>query len=259
MCSYRPMNKTLILLGASILTHGMMFSGAEARLVRYEINGKQYSYSTNNRAQTAEARKRIAAAKAATAAKSKAEAEKAKNPLAAAFGSATQKEAAEAEERLQQILSGPTEYMAVSQPVRERAEEPARKREDKQTRQASVDKPPERPIPVIRTPAKPVLASAAAATLVIAEPVSPQRQTKVKSVSFDMQTGIKTTFMIDGTIEEEPFDSGTLAVLAPEPEKANSLTAFVNQLRNKMSPEETTGSIRTTAAEPEDGSVMRHR
>jgi len=263
------MNKTLILLGASILSHGMMFSGAEARLVRYEIDGKQYSYSTNNRAQTAEARKRIAAAKAAAAAKAKAEAEKAKNPLAAVFGSSTQKEAKEADERLQQILSGPTEYMAVSQPVRERAEEPAKKPQDKEVRQASVakkptekpaEKPTERPIPVVRAPAKPVLASAApAASLVIAEPVSPQSQTKVKSVSFDMQTGIKTTFMIDGTIEEEPFDSSALAVLAPEPEKTNSLTAFVNQLRNTISPEETTGSIRTTVAEPEDGSVMRHR
>ncbi len=253
------MNKTLILLGASILTHGMMFSGAEARLVRYEINGKQYSYSTNNRAQTAEARKRIAAAKAAAAAKAKAEAEKAKNPLAAAFGSATQKEAKEAEERLQQILSGPTEYMAVSQPIREGADEPERKPRDKQPRQASAAKPAERPVPVVRTPAKPVLASAVPASLVIAEPVNPQSQRKVKSVSFDMQTGIRTTFMIDGTIEEEPFDSGALAVLVPEPEKTNSLTAFVNQLRSRMSPEETTGSIRTTEAGPEDGSVMRHR
>jgi len=274
MCSYRPMNKTLILLGASILSHGMMFSGAEARLVRYEINGKQYSYSTNNRAQTAEARKRIAAAKAAEAAKAKAEAEKAKNPLAAVFGSATQKEAKEAGERLQEILSGPTEYMAVSQPIRERAEEPASKPRDKQTREASVakkpaekpslktaEKPTERPIPVVRTPAKPVFASAApAAALVIAEPVSPQSQTKVKSVSFDMQTGIKTIFMIDGTVEEEPFDSSALAILAPEPEeKTNSLTAFVNQLRNKLSPEETTGSIRTTVAEPEGGSVLGYR
>lgn len=258
MCSYRPMKKTLILLGASIITHGMMFSGAEARLVRYEINGKQYSYSTNNRAQTAEARKRIAAAKAAEAAKAKAEAEKAKNPLAAAFGSTTQKEAKEAEGRLQQILSGPTEYMAVSQPVRDRVDEPARKLQDKQSRQASAARSTQRPVTVVRAPAKPILASAAAASLVIAEPIAPQKQTKVKSVSFDMQTGIKTMIMIDGTIEEEPFDSSALAFLAPEPDKTNSLTAFVNQLR-KTSPEETTGSIRTSVAEPEDGSVMRHR
>ena len=108
------MNKTLILLGASIVTHGMMFSGAEARLIRYEINGKQYSYSTNNRAQTAEAKKRIAAAKAAEAAKAKADAEKSKYPLTAAFGSQVQKDAKEADERLQKVLSEPAEAMAVS-------------------------------------------------------------------------------------------------------------------------------------------------
>jgi len=252
------MNKTLILLGASIVTLGTMSVGAEARLVRYEINGKQYSYSTNNRAQTAEAKKRIAAAKAAEAAKAKAEAEKAKNPLVAAFGSATQKEATEAHERLQKILSGPTEYMAVSQPVRERSVETDKKTPDRQPAQASVAKPPQKPIAVVRTPPKPILASASIASLVIAESVDPHRRTKVKSVSFDIQTGIKTTIMFDGTIEEEPFDSSALAFLAPEQEKVNSLTAFVNQLR-KMAPEETTGSIRTTEAQPEDSSLIRHR
>ncbi|MBF9196825.1 hypothetical protein [Microvirga terrestris] len=236
------MNKTLILLGATILTHGMMFSGAEARLVRYEINGKQYSYSTNNLAQTAEARKRIAAARAAEAAKGMTEGEKAK----------------EADGQLQQILSGPTEYMAVSQPVRDRIAEPAKKSQDRQARQASVAKLAPRPITVVRAPAKPILASAVASSLVVAEPVSSQQQTKVKSVSFDMQTGIKTIIMIDGTIEEEPFDSSALASLIPDSGKTNSLTAFVNQLR-KMAPEESTGSIRTSVAEPEDDSLIRHR
>ncbi|MBQ0820523.1 hypothetical protein KBI52_09945 [Microvirga sp. HBU67558] len=256
------MKKTLILLGATIVTNGMMFSGAEARLVRYEINGKQYSYSTNNIAQTAEARKRIAAAKAAEAAKAKAETEKARNPLAAAFGSTTQKEAKATEERLQQILSGPTEYMAVSPPAPDRTAEAARKPQEKLqeklARPAPETRPAQKPVTVVRAPAKPVLASAVAASLVIAEPISPQRQTKVKSVSFDMQTGIKTTIMNDGTIEEEPFDSSALAVLAPEAGKMHSLTAFVNQLR-RTAPEETTGSIQTSVADPDDGSLIRHR
>ncbi len=257
MCSYRPMNKTLILLGASIFIQGAMSGGAEARLVRYEINGKQYSYSTNNRAQTAEARKRIAAAKAAEAAKAKAEAERTKNPLAAAFGSTTQKDAKEAEDRLQQILSGPTEYMAVSQSVQNRSSASDKKLQDKQPRQAAT-KPSQKPIAVVRTPARQILASAVAESLVIAEPVAPQPQTKVKSVSFDMQTGIKTTIMVDGAIEEEPFDSSALVFLTPEPEKSHSLTAFVNRLR-KTVPEDMTGSIRTSEAEPVDSSVMRHR
>jgi hypothetical protein len=258
MRSYRPMNKTLMLLGASIVAHGMMFGGAEARLVRYEINGKQYSYSTNNHAQTAEAKKRIAAAKTAEAAKAKADVEKSKNPLAAAFGSSTQKEAKEADERLRQILSGPTEYMAVSQPVRDRVGDSDKKPQDKQPRQASDTKDAQKPIVVVRAPAKPIRVSASTASLVIAEPVDPQRQTKVKSVSFDIQTGIKTTIMIDGAIEEEPFDSSALSFLAPEPERTNSLTAFVKQLR-KVAPEEATGSIRTSVAEPEDDSLIRHR
>lgn len=251
------MKTTLILLGAAIVTHGMMFSGAEARLIRYEINGKQYSYSTNNRAQTAEARKRIEAAKAAEAAKAKAEAEKAKNPLAAAFGSATQKEAKEAEERLQKTLSGPMEYMAVSQAVRDQGGASDKKPQDKQPRLVAT-KPPQKPIAIVRTPARPVLASAVAESLVIAEPVDPQRQLKVKSVSFDMQTGIKTTIMINDEIEEEPFDSSALAFLAPEPAKGHSLTAYVHQLR-KIAPEEATGSVRTSAAEPEDVALIRHR
>jgi hypothetical protein len=251
------MNKTLILLGASILTHGMMFSGAEARLVRYEINGKQYSYSTNNRAQTAEARKRIAAAKAAEAAKEKAEAEKTQNPLAAAFGSATQKEAKEVEQRLQQILSEPAEYMAVTQPVQDRGGVSDKKPQNKQPRLVGT-KTPQKPITVVRTPARPILASTVTESLVIAESIDLQPQAKVKSVSFDMQTGIKTTIMINGGIEEEPFDSSALAFLTPEPEKGHSLTAFVNQLR-KIAPEEATGSIRTSVAEPEDVSVIRHR
>ncbi|QRM28013.1 hypothetical protein [Microvirga sp. VF16] len=251
------MNKTLILLGASIVTHGMMFSGAEARLVRYEINGKQYSYSTNNRAQTAEAKKRIAAAKAAEAAKAKAEAEKSKYPLTAAFGSSAQREASEAEERLQKLLSGPPEYMAVSEPAREPADVSDKKPQDKPSRPASIAKAPQKSIVVVRAPASPTRVAPPVA-LVIAEPVDPERQTKVKSVSFDIQSGIKTTVMIDGTIEEEPFDSSALSFLAPEPENTNSLMAFVKQLR-KVAPEETTGSIVTSVAEPEDGSLIRHR
>ncbi|MBB3018440.1 hypothetical protein FHR70_001494 [Microvirga lupini] len=253
MCSYKPMKKTLIVLGASIVTHGMMFSGAEARLVRYEINGKQYSYSTNNRAQTAEARRRIEAAKAAEAAKAKAEAEKARNPLAAAFSSATQKEAKDAEQRLQQILSGPAEYMAVSQPVRGSDRKPQEKQPD-----LVAAKAPQKPITVVRAPARPILASAVTKSLVIAEPVAPERRTNVRSVSFDMQTGIKTTIMTNGDIEEEPFDSSALAFLTPKPEKGHSLMAFVNQLR-KVAPEEATGSIQTTLADPEDASLIRHR
>jgi len=48
----------------------------------------------------------------------------------------------------------------------------------------------------------------------------------------------------------EPFDSRVLSYLIPELENANSLVAFVRQLR-QLSQEEATGSIRTSVAEPE--------
>src|SRR5918994_2088426 len=73
-----------------------MLGGSQAKMVRYEINGQRYSYNTNNRQQAEEARRRLAAANAAYAARLKAEAERASNPLAAVLGSPTQREAAEA-------------------------------------------------------------------------------------------------------------------------------------------------------------------
>jgi len=64
----------------------------------------------------------------------------------------------------------------------------------------------------------------------------------VKSVTFDVEAGIKTTIMKDGSIEEEPFDSGMLSSLLSEHGSTNSLSAFVERLRKTSLPE-TTGSI----------------
>ena len=82
-----------------------MLGGAQAKMVRYEINSQRYSYSTNNRQQVEEARRRIAAANAADAARANAEAERASNPLATVLGSPIQREAAAAQARLKQIMS----------------------------------------------------------------------------------------------------------------------------------------------------------
>src|SRR5215217_1113428 len=85
----------------------VMLGGAQAKMVRYEINGQRYSYNTNNREQVEEARRRLAAANAAYAAWVKAEAERASNPLARVLGSPTQREAADAQARLKQVISSP--------------------------------------------------------------------------------------------------------------------------------------------------------
>jgi hypothetical protein len=84
-----------------MMKRGSVFSGvlavalwatlgtAEAKLVRYEINGQRYSYSTNNRQQVREAQQRIQAAQEAATATAQAAAERAANPLVRLFGSPT--------------------------------------------------------------------------------------------------------------------------------------------------------------------------
>lgn len=244
------MKKTLVLLGASIIMLGALNGGAEARKVTYEINGKRYSYSTNNLAQTAAAKRRIEAARAAEAAKAKADTEKAQNPLTAAFGSSTQREAKEAQEKLQQLLSERSEDTATLQPTvqssRERRAGRRGKRQDL-VREAFTAGTLPKSAPSMRAPTKATTVTAAPA---VAEPLDIRHRIKVRSVSFDVETGIKTTIMIDGTVVEEPFDSSVLSALVHGDEDKSSLMAFVNQLR-KTAPEEATGSVRTRVAEPE--------
>src|SRR5829696_8410176 len=98
------MRKSLGFFAAGLASLAML-GGAEAKMVRYEINGRRYSYNTNNREQVEEARRRIAAANAADAARLKAEAERASNPLARVLSLPAQREATEAQARLRHVLS----------------------------------------------------------------------------------------------------------------------------------------------------------
>jgi len=256
------MNSTRIFLGASVIMLCVASTGVEARMVTYEINGKQYSYSTNNRAQTALAKKRIAAAKKAAAAKAKADQEKAKHPLVAIVGSATQQEAKEAQEALNALLGEKAEVAAAeveTSPAAERRVDRREKRRDDRKndikREVATASAPQRrtekaaaPTPPAPAPA-PTHVAAASTPPALPAQASPPHPSKVRSISFDVETGIKTTIMVDGAIEEEPFDSSVLPHLAAEQGRASSLMAFVKQLR-KAAPEETTGSITATAFPP---------
>ena len=101
------MRKALFWLGGLVAVLWASSDVAEAKLVRYEINGQIFAYSTRNRQQTLEARQRIEAAQAATNAKAQADAERAANPLVGVFGSPTQANAAAAQARAQQALAQP--------------------------------------------------------------------------------------------------------------------------------------------------------
>jgi len=250
------MKRMWVVLGASTIALAIVSTGAEARKVYYEIDGKRYSYSTNNRAQTALARERIAAAQAAKSAKAKADEERSRHPLVSAFGSTTQREAKQAQEKLEKLLSDTPEWAQTRRTSAERWANLTDKRtngkSDRLDRKAApepVSTPRESaevPQQPSRTPMVLPPSLAEAPPPLIAEPAPPSQRGKVRSISFDVETGIKTTIMTDGAIEEEPFDSGVLAHLAPEQGQANSLATFVKKLR-KVASEEMHDTIITGA------------
>lgn len=209
------MRSGLLLAGALGFALAVPMGRAEAKKVYYEINGQRYSYSTNNIAETEQARERIAAAKAAAAARAKAEAELASNPLMRVFGSRTQTEAAEAEARVRQLISAqPREQKARAdvrpeiKPARDQAKAVAQRPEQGAARP--------RPRPAAPQAAAVVLPAAASAA----------KKDGVRSVSYDYESGIKTIMMKDGSVHEEPFDASAPAPTAGAPRSADSTGAL---------------------------------
>ena len=217
------MNGTGSLLGAA-LALGAMIGRAEARMVHYEINGQRYSYSSNNRAQVAEARQRIEAASTADAAKRRADTELAGNPLLKIVGSPAQREAAEAQARLQKLLSEEQRAAAPFSPASARGAD--RKR---QVRQALVKGETRSRSPMTKLPWPSAQLRSGPA----------QQKPAVKAVTFDLSSGIKTVQMTDGTIHEQPFDSSTLSKLGSMEPATESLTTFVEQVRSRAGEERT--------------------
>jgi hypothetical protein len=220
------MNKTLRMIAASTFVLGVMIGGAEARKVSYEINGQRFSYDTNDPEQVAAARKRIEAANAADVAKAKADAERARSPLASVFGSQAQREAAEAQTRLQQVLTEQAAAEAASKrrrPVQSAAREEDRRKEAEAppVEPTAEDTAAAGPVEQVPAPAPDAKAPESAASEVQAAeatqaPAGPAPQadatvadpsstdgtaaSTIKSVSFDVGSGIKTTVMTDGSI-----------------------------------------------------------
>src|SRR5688572_12290891 len=105
------MRRVSVVSGVFAVALGATLGSAEAKLVRYEINGQRYSYSTNNRQQVRAARQRIQAAQQAAA-------ERAANPLMQLFGSPTQTNATEAPARAQQVLAQPSQAIDLTSSLR---------------------------------------------------------------------------------------------------------------------------------------------
>jgi hypothetical protein len=235
------MKTMLATLGVSAIALGFTLHGAEAKKIYYEINGQRYSYENKDPQQVAAARKRIEAANAADAAKAKADAERAKNPFAAMFGSQAQRDAAQAKAQLEQLISEQDQGTAAV-----RRQRTSQTQADDRRKQAEEQSGAPEGADIKKQPASESTVEAAS-TLepkVAADSLGSQNapKTMLKTVVFDVGSGIKTTIMIDGSIHEELFDSSVLSKLTPEHGAMDSLAGFVNQLR-KSSGEEITGSI----------------
>jgi FtsZ-interacting cell division protein ZipA len=240
------MKRMLATLGVSAIALGSMFHGAEAKMIFYQINGQRYSYENKDPQQVAAARKRIEAANAADAAKAKADAERAKNPFATVFGSQAQRDADQAKAQLEQLLSEQEQGVAAEKRQRTsqtQMDDRRRKQAEEQTsRPAAADvKETAREQQSSASPGEgaPMLEPRVAAESLGSQDTP---KTMLKTVVFDVVSGIKTTIMIDGSIHEELIDNSVLSKLAPEHGDMGSLAGFVNHLR-KSSGEETTGSI----------------
>jgi NADH dehydrogenase/NADH:ubiquinone oxidoreductase subunit G len=237
------MIKVLTTLGASVVALGAFLGGVEAKTVFYEINGQRYSYDTNNRQQTATARKRIEAAKTAEAATAQAAAERVSNPLVAIFGSQTQREAEAAQAQLQQIVAE-QEVAGKRQPaVQATKDDSVAKPANGQAGETSVKE---------REPAAAVAIAATQPAAVhpiaqdLRDPADPARpeglsRAAIRLISLDAETGIKTVIRVDGSIHEELFDPSVLSTLDPALRSGGSTRKAIGANQSpKVSPDETT-------------------
>ena len=251
------MNRAGCLVGAGILLGGMA-GPVEARVVRYEIDGKVYAYETTDRQQVERARQRIGVAYAAYAAKVRADAELVSNPLLKVLGSRAQWEAAAAQARLQQVMSQQEPPPPAASPVTTR---PSAKPQPTPKVGRADNR---RPLPELKTEPNRATAREGTRSIVSAGPYEPKaaggqsivaplisdatlgsapksislpgaHRPALKSVTLDLSSGIKTLQMTDGTIHEEPLESSTVSKLGSVEPAAESLTSFVEQVRSKRS------------------------
>ncbi len=230
------MRKIVIAAGTFALVFSVLAECAEAKTMVFEVAGRRYSYETSKVQQVAAARKLIEAANAADAARAAADAEREANPLVKIIGSQAQKAAAEAQTRLAEAISTYEQETAAMQRQPASQDVGADKRGSATREQAGL-----RTVP---TPsgqaatrqdepaARKVSQEAIAARSTSSNPgqSQPQAQPTVKNVFSDVSSGIKTVFMTDGSIHEEPID-GTTSSTSSDGGDASASTGSINRAR----------------------------
>jgi hypothetical protein len=211
----------------SALSFVGMIDFAHARARTFEVGGDQFSYETTRPQQVAAARQLIAAANAADAAKAKAKAELSANPLAKLLGTQAQKQAVEAQAMLDQAIAAYKLNNGVQQ------QQSAGQGQVVERRTATENQPSQSATAPIEKRAASnkgreadegaIEAASSARASTASEPQGTGRhQPTVKSVFLDAATGIKTIFMVDGSIHEEPIDESKAAAASRSGGAGNS-------------------------------------
>jgi hypothetical protein len=229
------MRKLIAIAGTTALVFGGLIDFVDARTRSFEIGGRQFSYETTNPQQITAARKLIEAANAADAAKAKADRELAANPLAKLLGTQAQKEAAEAQAHLVKTIAAYEQETSVQpKPASQKAfEEPRRAATTKRTGPGAAGTareqgaaPGGREVHADATEASDTVR----ATHVNPPPSPAALRPAVKNVFVDAASGIKTIFLTDGSIHEEPIDPSKPS-LSPDRNDAGASTGSINQAR----------------------------
>jgi hypothetical protein len=208
------------------LTFAGIAAPAEAKIIQYEISGRVYSYNSQSRTQIEAARVRINAANRADELREQARAERESNFFVRLFGSPMQTAAMQAEAELQRALT-----MPASTEVRQRivyAPEPTQgssrtsQRAAKGERtQVVTSKGKTRRVAVARVITTP--------THITIEPMRATRNSAVSSVTIDVDSGIQTTMMRNGSVRQQPVER---SLYKEDP----GLSSFVDQVRGRQDP-----------------------
>jgi hypothetical protein len=226
------MRKIFAVAGTFALVFGVLTECVEAKTMAFEVAGRRYSYETSKVQQVAAARKLIEVANAADAAKATADAEREANPLVKIIGSPAQKAATEAQARLAEAIATYEQETAAMQRQPASPDVGAGKRGSATRERAGLRTTPA-PSGQADTskdePAAPkVSQEATAARSTSSNPVQPQPA--VKNVFTDVSSGIKTIFMTDGSIREEPVN-GSKSSISSDGGDASASTGSINRAR----------------------------
>jgi hypothetical protein len=218
------MRSVSMLIAVSTLTFAVITGQAQAKIIKYEINGQAYSYNPKSRAEIEEARVRIEAANRADELRERARAEREANLFVRLFGSPTQAASAQADTELQKILATP------SAELRQRAvaaRDPDATASVRKT--ATVSRAKKAQVVRSNRGKRGVVARVIhTPTQVTVQPARPR--SAVRSVTIDTSTGTQTTVMRDGSVRHEPA-SPTYSY-----HEDRGLSSFVDQVRGRADP-----------------------